>query len=198
MSLVDRAKNILFNPSKEWEAIKSEQTTVKDLLMNYVVLLAAIPAVAGFIGFYIFGISWGLVSISPTLGFCIKWAVTTYILNVIAVYVVAFIMDVLATNFGSCKDYVSCFKIVAYSSTAAWVGGIFNLIPSLSILGAIAGIYSLVLLYQGMKIVKQVSQDKLVGYFVTVLIVTIIVYAITGWIVTRFTFGSIDSYVNPF
>lgn len=198
MNLVDRAKNILFSPAKEWEVIKAEETTVKDLLMKYAVPLATIPALAGLIGFTVFGISWGFGSYSLPFSLSIKWAIITYILSLVGVFIIVFIMDLLAPNFGSSKDMVSCMKVVVYSFTASWVGGIFNLFPSLSIIGALAGIYSLVLMYQGMKIVKQVSQEKIVGYFISVIIAAIVVYVVTGLIVNAFAFGSsINSMMNP-
>lgn len=199
MNLVERAKNILLSPAKEWEVIKSEGTTVKDLFMKYAVLLAAIPALAGLIGFSVFGISWGLGSYSLSVGFCIKWVIITYVLSLTGVFLISFLMDQLASTFGTSKDIVSCTKVVVYSFTASWVGGIFNLFPSLSMIGGLAGIYSLVLMYQGMKVVKQVPQDKLIAYFVTVIIITIVVYAITGWLVATFAFGfSTNSMMNPY
>lgn len=198
MNLVDRAKNILLTPAKEWEVIKTETATVKDLFMKYAVILAAVPAIAGFIGFSFFGISWEFGSYGLSFGFSLKWALVTYILNLVGVFVVAFIMDTLAPNFGSSKDLVSSIKVVVYAYTASWVGGVFNIFPSLSLIGGLAGIYSLFLMYQGMKIVKQVSLDKIVGYFVTVIITAIIVYAVTGWIVSTFTFGEISSLMNPY
>lgn len=50
MNIVERAKNILISPKTEWEVIKNEQSTVADLFTKYALILALIPAVAGFIG----------------------------------------------------------------------------------------------------------------------------------------------------
>jgi len=169
------------------------------LIVKYAVPLALIPAVAGLIGFSLFGFSYGFGSFTVPLDLGIQWAIVTYVLSLFGVYVIAFIMDLLAPNFNSTKDMNASMKVVVYSFTASWVGGIFNIIPALSLLGALAGIYSLVLLYQGMKIVKQVSQDKLLVYFITVIISAIIVYAITGWITTSLVFGSrLTPVLNPY
>ena len=51
MNLVERAKNILLTPAKEWDVIKGENLTIVDMFTKYAMILAAIPAVAGFIGF---------------------------------------------------------------------------------------------------------------------------------------------------
>ena len=55
MNLVDRVKNILLQPSQEWAVIETETTDTKTLYTSYAMILAAIPAVAGFIGGSIIG-----------------------------------------------------------------------------------------------------------------------------------------------
>jgi hypothetical protein len=42
---------------------------------------------------------------------------------------------------------------VAYSATPTWIGGIFGLFPSISLLQLIASLYSLYLFYLGLPIV---------------------------------------------
>ena len=56
MNLVNRVRNILLSPAAEWPVIEREQDTVASIYMKYVLILAAIPAVAGFIGMSVFGI----------------------------------------------------------------------------------------------------------------------------------------------
>src|SRR5438045_9118653 len=57
MNLVERVKNILLQPKQEWPKIDAESTDAKSLYLNYVVIMAAIQAIAGFIGLSIVGIS---------------------------------------------------------------------------------------------------------------------------------------------
>ena len=49
-SIVDRVKNILLQPAREWEVIEGEAETIGGLYRRYIIPLAAIPAVAGLIG----------------------------------------------------------------------------------------------------------------------------------------------------
>ena len=51
MNIVDRAKKILLDPKGTWPAIDAEAATVQSIYVPYVVVLAAVPAIAGFIGF---------------------------------------------------------------------------------------------------------------------------------------------------
>ena len=189
MNVVERIKNILLSPAAEWETIKKEDHMISDLFTQYALKLAAIPVISGFIGFTIFGFSYGFGSYRSPFGPNLKWAISMYVMSIIQVYILAYIIDILAPTFGSKKHLPTSMKIVVFAYTAAWVGGIFNLIPALSILGAIASIYSFVLLYKGLQIVKEVPQNKMLGYFVAVIIASLIVYGITGTIIAKIAFG---------
>jgi hypothetical protein len=191
MNLVLRAKNVMFSPASEWEVIKQESITVGELFLKYAVILAAIPAIAGFIGYSLFGISLGYISYHVPVGAGILWAVLTYVLSLVGVYIIAFIIDALAPSFGSAKDMTASLKVVVFAYTPSWVVGILYVIPSLSILVALAGIYALVLMYMGLQRVKNVPKDKMVGYFVVILIVAIVVYIIIGVIVSGIAFAGL-------
>ncbi len=195
MNLVDRAKNILMSPAVEWEVIRSESSTPAQLFSGYAVFLAAIPAVAGFIGYYLIGISLGAFgSIRLEIGTSLTWAILTFILSLVSVYVLGWIIDALAPSFGSSRDFISSLKVAVYAYTAAWVAGIFHIIPSLSFLAGIAGIYSLVLLYMGLKQVKMASPDKLIAYFVVTIVAAMALYFIIGAIISSIVFR--DFYFN--
>lgn len=185
MNLVERIKNILLNPATEWETIKNEDHMVSDLFTQYALKLAAIPAVSGFIGFSLFDRAF----YNPSFGASLKWAISMYVMSLIGVYILAYIIDFLAPTFGSKKHLPTSMKVVVFAYTAAWVGGIFSLVPTLAIFGALASIYSLVLLYKGLQIVKEVPQNKMVGYFVAVIIASLVVYGITGAIISKFAFS---------
>ncbi len=191
MNLVERAKNVLFSPASEWETIKSETTTTNELFTKYAVILAAIPAIAGLIGYSVFGISFGFGRITIGFGTALTWAILTYVLSLVSVYILGWIIDVLAPSFGSTKDLIASLKVAVFSYTAAWVGGIFHILPYLSFLAALASIYSLVLLYMGLKRVKAVPDDKMIGYFVVIIVVAIVLYFIIGAIVAGVAFGGL-------
>ena len=113
----------------------------------------------------------------------------------VSVYVLGWIIDALAPSFGSTKDLIASLKVAVYSYTAAWVGGIFHILPYLSFLAALISIYSLVLLYMGLKRVKTVPDDKMIGYFVVIIVVAIILYFIIGAIIAAVAFSGL--MMNP-
>lgn len=180
MNLVERAKSIMFKPNETWEVVKREQITIKELFISYAAILAIIPAVAGFIGMSLIGSSvLGMHFRIPVMS-GIFHAILSYVLSLVAVYVVAFIIDALAPTFGSRKDMVSAVKVAVFSFTPAWVAGIFMIIPMLSILGLLGSLYGLYLLYAGLPVLMETPKEKTAGYFVIVIVVSIIVSVIVN------------------
>src|SRR6188472_3641123 len=53
--LVARVKALLMRPSKEWEIIENEKASLQSLFRDYLAPLAAIPAVANFLGALVAG-----------------------------------------------------------------------------------------------------------------------------------------------
>ncbi|OPY00531.1 MAG: Inner membrane protein YohC [Syntrophorhabdus sp. PtaB.Bin184] len=175
MNLVERAKDIMFKPAATWETVKAEQTTVKELFTSYAVILAIIPAAAGFIGMSLIGTSMlGMHFRIPFISGLFH-AIISYVLTLVGVYVVAFIIDALAPSFDSRKDILSAAKLAVFSFTPAWIGGIFMIIPALGIITLLASLYGLYLLYTGLPVLMETPKEKTLGYFVVVIIVSIVV-----------------------
>ena len=171
MNLVERVKAILLQPKTEWPAIEREPGDTGSLFSNYVGILAAIPPVCTFIGTSIIGL--GPFRVGIVSG--IVQAVIAYVLTLVGVYVMALVIDALAGVFGGRKNFANAMKVAAYSSTAMWVVGVFNLIPALSIL-SILGLYSLYLLHTGIAELMKPPADKAVIYTVAAVVCVIVVW----------------------
>ena len=116
------------------------------------------------------------------IGLRLARAVVVYVLSLVGVFVVAYIIDFLAGTFGARKSPDNAMRVSAYSPTAAWVVGVFNIIPALSFLG-ILGLYSLYLLYTGIAAVMKPPADKALVYTIAVIVCAIIVWIIIFGIV---------------
>ena len=135
MNLIQRVKDILLTPKTIWPQIDQEPTDVKFLYTNYIIFLAAIPAVASFIGMSLFGISiFGGVSFRVPVLSGLTQMIVGYVLSLGLMFLLALLVDALAPTFGGAKNQISALKLVAYGMTASFVGGIFGLLPALSIL----------------------------------------------------------------
>jgi len=174
VGLVARVQNILLRPAAEWDVIDAEPATVNGLYTGYVMILAAIPPIASVIGSLAFGHVFAVVG---TLIF----AVVSYALALIGVFVVAFIIDALAPSFDAQKNQIQALKLVAYSYTAAWVAGVAQIIPLVGGLIALIGaLYSLYLMYLGLPRLMKSPAEKTIGYFVVSLLVAIGFYVVIG------------------
>lgn len=169
MNLVDRVKNILMTPKTEWPVIDAETTDVKSMYMNYIMILAAIPAIAGVIGMLFISFA----------GWAVGYAIVQYILTLIMVYIVALIIDALAPTFGGRKSQISALKLVAYAATAGWVASVAMVIPVLgAIIALIGSLYGIYLLYLGLPVMMKCPQEKVIPY----LVVTIVIWILLSWV----------------
>jgi len=182
MNLVARAKAILMTPKQEWPVIDAEPLNVRELLLGYVLPLAAIGPIARFIGVSVFGLG-GIFRVP--VGTALLQAIVAFVLAVISVFVLAWVINALAPQFGATQDMNQAIKLSAYSATAGWVAGIFYLIPALWILAVIGGLYSLYLFWVGLPVLMKVPADKAVAYVVVIVIATIVFYWITAFIAGR-------------
>jgi len=174
MNLVERVKGIILSPKTEWPVIAGESGDTSYLFRNYVAILAAIPAVCGFIG---------LVLVGASVGGALIAAVIKYLLAFVAVYIVAWIVNLLAPTFASQKDFPSALKVTVYSYTASWLAGVFLLVPALSFL-TILGLYGLYLLYIGLPPLMKTPPEKAIWYTITIIVCAIILGIVLASIVT--------------
>ena len=182
MSLIDRVKNIILAPKTEWPVIDREPGDVAYIFTNYVAILAAIPAICGFIGLSIVGMSVpGLGTIRMPVASGLLSAVVGYLLTFAIVYIVALIVDALAPTFGGRKNFESALKVTAYSYTPSWICGFFLLVPGLRFL-TILGLYGLYLLWLGIPVLMKSPQEKSVAYTAAVVVIAIVIGIVLGLI----------------
>ncbi len=175
-AIFERAKAILLKPKDTWPEIKDEVTTITDIFKGYVGILAAVPAVAGFLGGQVFGIR-NPFGGSYKIGFFdgIAGAIVSYILTLLGVYIAAQVVDALAPTFQANKNNVNALKVIAYSLTASWVAAIIAIIPFFSIIAFLGFLYSLYLLYIGLPYLMECPAEKALAYTISVAVVIIVV-----------------------
>ncbi|WP_158085556.1 Yip1 family protein [Henriciella aquimarina] len=184
-TLFERATRLITEPGSTWTIIRDEPADRQALLMGYVVPLAAIPPIASVLGH--------LLMVMPGMrhtgfGAVFTGAFVSFILSIAGVFVFAFILNALATTFGARRNFDRAFKVAAYTPTATWLAGIFNLIPILSIF-SLLGLYSLYLLFVGNPKLMEPAPEKATAYTVTALVAALIFAFIIGTIQTAIMFG---------
>ncbi|MGH8796089.1 MAG: YIP1 family protein [Caldimonas sp.] len=174
MFLIQRVQDILLRPRQTWPAIAAEPGDTASIYSGYVVFLAAIPAIAGFIGLSLVGAGAMGFNVRLPIAIGLTHMVLGYVLSLVMVFVVALLVDALAPTFGGTKSRIDALKLVAYGSTAGFVGGIFSLLPMLSILGLVAALYSIYLIYTGLPVLMKCPPEKAAAYTAVVVVCGIV------------------------
>lgn len=181
--LVERVKRILMSPNAEWPVIAAEPTSERDIYLGYVAPLAAIGAIASFIGTTAVGVSVPLLgTVRTPIVPALIGAVLHYGLTFLVVFVVSLIINALAPTFDGQKDRVRALKLTAYSFTASWVAAVVTVIPMLGIIAFLAGLYGLYLLYLGLPVLMRNPPQKSVGYTIVVVICAIVLMFVIGMV----------------
>jgi hypothetical protein len=175
MGMIDRVKGILLDPKSEWPKIAAETATMQSLYTGWILILAAIGPIA---------------LVLRTLGLGIGAALLAYVISLAVVYIVAMIADMLAPSFGGGKDMMAAMKLVAYSMTAGWIGGVFQLIPVIgAVVALLASVYGFYLFYLGAPVLGKCSPDKAVGYTIVVVLCVIVLQMVLGSLLVAMMFG---------
>jgi len=176
MTFVQRVQAILLDPRSAWPTIATEPATVQSIYTNWVMVLAAIGPVV-------------MIVISPLMGgigFGLRAAVVAYANSLVAVALLAAVVDVLAPSFGGTKDYMRSLKLVAYSFTSVWVAQVGLIVPALGwVLILAAMLYGFYLFFLGAPVLGRCSVDKAVPFTIVVILCAIVL----GVIVQRILFA---------
>jgi hypothetical protein len=183
MNVVERAKAILLQPAQTWPVIDAEPASVGSIYKDWLIIMAAIPAVCGFIGFTFVGSFFFRGAFVAGLGYL----VLSYLGSLLGAFLMMLVVDALAPAFGGTKNQVAAMKLVAFSLTASFVAGVFSLLPLLGILRLLAAAYGIYLFYLGSTVLMKVPQEKAGAYTAVVVIVVFVIGAIVSSVF--FAFG---------
>jgi hypothetical protein len=179
--VIQRARSLLVSPRTEWPVIAAEPATVAELYRDYIMVVAAVPAICLFIKTSLLGYAWHgfrvyRVAIAPGLAA----AFVEYTVSLVVVYLLALIIESLAPSFAAQPDRVQALKVAGYSYTASWVAGFAQVLPGLYGLFALAGaIYSVFLLYLGLPSTMRVLPERAGGYTAVAAVIALVL----DWVV---------------
>jgi hypothetical protein len=182
--LVDRVKGITLNPQATWAVIKTEPTSMAQIYRDYLVILAAVPAVALFVGQSLVGMRvgpWGMYRQPLMAG--LTGAVVHYLLTLAGIFLAGKVIDALAPQFGASRNGRNAFKVAAYSWTPALVAGVLGIVPALGVVMVLASLYGAYLLYLGLPVLMGCPAEKAVPYTVVAIIALLVIYTVIGILV---------------
>ena len=106
MNVIRRVRAIVVDPRAEWPRIEHEPGDAVSLFLQYVAVLALIPALAGFIGAVLVGAAYPVVGTlrSPIIP-ALFGAIFGYVASFVVVLLLALIVDTLARRFGGQEEF---------------------------------------------------------------------------------------------
>ncbi len=185
--LLDRVLALLLRPGEAWQQIAEEAPDIASICTRYLVFLAAIPAVAGFIGYSLVGAGAFGFSVRVPIVQGLVGMVVGYALSLAMVLVMALVASALAPRFGGQAQLPRAFQLIAYGATAGWVGGVFSAVPALAMLGVLAALYSVYLIYRGAPVVMRVPVERAVGYTAALIVCGIVAGLVVGLVTSVVT-----------
>ena len=109
--------------------------------------------------------------------------IAQYVLSLIITFVLALIVDALAPTFGGTKDFIASLKLIAYSYTAAWLSGVFQLLGMLGdLLALVATIYAFYTFVLGAPVLGKSSPEKAVPFTLVVVLCAIVLAFLTSFV----------------
>jgi hypothetical protein len=196
MSLVVRAKQMILRPVTGWRSIGEERSTVRALLRSYVLPMALIPAAASFIGYGFVGVDGFLFRVSGLYWGAVM-AINSLITSLAVYWLGTYIVDRMAPGFGATRELGRSAQLVAYSSTPAWLAGIFYALPTLQE-GVVLGLYGVYLFYLGIPVLKKMPDDQRVAFTISSAIVIIILRFLIGLLLVNIIYGISGNPILPY
>jgi len=179
-TMIGRVKGILLEPRETWKEIDTEFTKPGEVWGKYVIPLALLGAIARTVGMILFGKQVAFTSLTNRVPIseAIVGGIVTLVVALVSVFVLSKLISLLANGFGGQRNDVQALKVAAYSSTAAWVGAVFSILPKLNLVAMLVSLYSLVLLYLGLPILMKIPKDRAMGYTAVVVIIAVVMFLI--------------------
>jgi hypothetical protein len=175
--LIDRIKNIILTPKTEWPVIETEPTTIAQLYKGYVIPLAAFSALMSFVRMSLIGIGFWRMPVLTGLAY----ALVSFVFALLGLYVVGWIIDMLAPTFSGQRDRRQALKTAAYAFTPGAIGAIFVLLGGLgSLLHLAAAIWGIYVLYLGLPVLMRSPREKAAGYTAAVIVCVILLFVVFG------------------
>lgn len=167
--LLARIRNIVADPRGEWPLIAAEPRDPVRLFVGYVAILAAIPAIAAFIGSSFVGVSVSAGRLHDSMMVGLLRALISYLFSFAIVYLTALAIDVMAPLFETPRNPANALKLAAYSFTPIWLIGIVLMVPGLRFL-SILGLYAIRLLWTGLPPLMGTPRPKVLPYAISIVV----------------------------
>jgi hypothetical protein len=192
-----RLKGMLIAPKAEFAQIAAAGTATSRIYTGFVMPLALLDALIGFIHVSIVGTAeplTGTVRVPVTGG--LLTALLVFAFGLLGICVVAWVIDALAPFFGAVPDRRLASATAAYASTPIWLATVLVPFPTVwAPVEVLAVMYHTWLLYVGLRVLMRAARDRVLGYATTVVLCTILLEIVFTMASTALSGGT---HMNPY
>ena len=179
--MIGTAIRLVLAPRTRLAALAAAPVPLKELYRDWVMPLAAIPAVAGFVGAAVVGyalpLAHGAARVNPfaaLVGATVGWALSVLLVPVLGLAVAA-----LAPRFDTPADTDAATRLVAYAFTPVWLAGAALALPPLAGL-AVLGLWGAMVFHAGLPAFLPTPEARRTGFTVAAVCCGVIGFAVVG------------------
>ncbi len=162
--VLDHVWGLFAHPKEEWQEIHDRRCSIGKCYCSHVLLLAAIPVIAGFIGTTQVGWQIGArEAVKLTTESALKISVLYYLALLVAVFTVGALIHWMSETYGEKKSLPQCIALASYTATPLFLVGALQIYPTLWVnllVGLPALAYTVYLLYTGVPIMMEIPKEK--------------------------------------
>jgi len=166
------------DPTGEWEKIREQLKGSGKSSVSHIFILAAIPAISGYIGTTQVGWRIGVGDpIRITGDSAVAIAIIYYLALLVGVFTIGWVIHLLGKAYEVEKPLPLCIALASYTATPLFLIGIMEVYPVLwlnMLLGLPALAYTVYLLYSGLPIMMEIPAERGFLYSSAVLAVGLI------------------------
>ena len=154
---------LMAQPKDEWKSIRDERCTIGKCYCSHVLLLAALPAIAYFIGTSQVGWVIGAKSVRLSTESALQIAGLTYLTMLVGIFAMGKTIHWMSQTYGATQNLPQSIALAAYTATPLFLTGIMLIYPILwlnLLIGLMALAYTIYLLYIGLPIMMKISQER--------------------------------------
>lgn len=180
-SLINRLKLVILSPKECWQTIASENESPKSILTHLIIPLVVVGALCSIVGLQVFGITMGPLGTwrPPLVAFTLSTVVMSA-LQIVSLYIGAFLVQKLAPLFQGSASPTQAFSLVAHAALPGLFASVLTIYPPLGLLGAVLAIISLYTLFQGISKMTTISENKRLPFIAALIVSMILVSLVLG------------------
>lgn len=177
--LLNRLKNLLLDPVKAWEIIRSENRPISQASNSFLYPLLILGAVSAFLGSFLFSHS-GLHT-----AYFVLTGIKYLLLMFIAIYVTALVFNEITKVLDLSCTFAIAYKLVIFSVAPLLLCQLLSRLFESFIFVNILAFYGLYVFWTGTSIMIDTPRNKKLPLLIAAGITFIGTFAISNWLLTR-------------